>query len=108
MKRGCSPLRNSLALPVMTRKLRIAVILMVALAALSIASVALAQENYPPEPPPGEEVLSDTEVKGSPEDPSGVLPFTGGNLVLFVALGTGLIVVGATVYRRSRGVSAPN
>jgi len=52
--------------------------------------------------------LSDTEVKGSQEDPSGVLPFTGGNLVLFVALGTGLIVVGATVYRRSRGVSAPS
>jgi hypothetical protein len=90
----------------MTRNLRFAVILVVALAALSFASVALAQENYPPKAPPGE-VLSDSDVKGSAED-SGVLPFTGGNLVLFVALGAGLIVVGATVHRRGRGAAAPS
>ena len=85
----------------MTRNLRIAVIFAAALFALSLASASMAQENYPPTPPPGEEVLGDTEVKDSAE--GSVLPFTGGNLVLFIVAGTGLIVIGATVYRRSRG-----
>ena len=90
----------------MTRNLRIAVIFAAALFALSVASASMAQENYPPTPPPGEEVLGDTEVKDSAEG-SSVLPFTGGNLVLFIVAGTGLIVVGATIYRRSRGAGSP-
>lgn len=77
-----------------------------ALFALSLASASLAQENYPPTPPPGEEVLGDSQVKGGAEGTS-VLPFTGGNLVLFVVAAAGLIVVGATVVRSSRGAGAP-
>jgi hypothetical protein len=102
-----NPARQLPSLSGMTRNLRIAVIFTAALFALSLASASLAQENYPPTPPPGEEVLGDDDVKGSAEDPS-VLPFTGGNLVLFIVAGTGLIVVGATVYRRSRVAEAPN
>jgi hypothetical protein len=101
-----NPARQLPSLSGMTRNLRIAVIFTAALFALSLASASLAQENYPPTPPPGEEVLGDDDVKGA-EDPS-VLPFTGGNLVLFIVAGTGLIVVGATVYRRSRVAEAPN
>jgi len=102
-----NPTRQLPTLSPMTRNLRIAVIFTAALFALSLASASLAQENYPPTPPPGEEVLGDNDARGSEEDPS-VLPFTGGNLVLFMVAGTGLIVVGATVYRRTRVTAAPN
>jgi hypothetical protein len=87
----------------LTRGLRIALVVLVALGALSLSSAALAQENYPPSPPPGE-ILGEEEGKGTGTgDPDGaVLPFTGGQVVMIVVVGAGLIVLGTMVYRRSR------
>jgi len=95
----------------LTRRFRIAVVVLVALGALSLTSVVLAQEDYPPTPPPGEEVLPDDEVRGGVIDPSGggsVLPFTGGQVILFVIAGAGLIVIGTMFYRRSRSEAGIN
>lgn len=88
----------------LTRGLRIAVVALVALGALSLGSLAWAQEDYPPTPPPGGNVLSETEGRGSVVDPNGdgVLPFTGGDLLLIMATGAGLIAIGVVFYRRSR------
>jgi hypothetical protein len=93
----------------LTRRFRIAVVVLVALGALSLSSVVLAQEDYPPTPPPDEEVLPDDEVRGGVIDPngsgaggSGVLPFTGGQVILIVIAGAGLIVLGTMAYRHSR------
>lgn len=84
-------------------------VVLVALGALSLSSVVLAQEDYPPTPPPDGEILPDDEVRGGVVDPDGegdgdggVLPFTGGQVILFVIAGAGLIVLGTMVYRRSR------
>jgi hypothetical protein len=88
--------------------LRIAVVVSVALGALSLSSVAFAQEDYPPTPPPGGNVLGEGEERGSGSgsgvDPngSGVLPFTGGQLVLVIVAGAGLITTGTMLYRRSQ------
>ena len=89
----------------MTRGLRITVVALIALGALSLGSIAWAQEDYPPTPPPGGGVLSETEGRGSVVDPNGdggVLPFTGGDLLLVVATGAGLVAIGVVFYRRSR------
>ena len=86
----------------MTRGLRIALVVLVALGALSLSSVALAQEDYPPTPPPGQ-IQGEEQSRGNVVDPDGsVLPFTGGQVVLIVIAGAGLIVLGTMVYRRSR------
>jgi len=94
----------------LTRSFRIAVVVLVALGALSLSSVVLAQEDYPPTPPPDEEVLGDDEVKGGVVDPNGggVLPFTGGQVILIVLAGAGLIVLGTMAYRRSRSEAGIN
>ena len=89
----------------MTRGLRIALVVLVALGALSLSSVAMAQEDYPPTPPPGE-ILGEEEGRGTlgnNEGNGGVLPFTGGQLVLIIVAGAGLVVVGTMMYRRSKG-----
>jgi hypothetical protein len=86
----------------LTRRLRIAVVVLVALGALSLGSVAWAQEDYPPTPPGGD-ILPDTQGRGESNDPNGgVLPFTGGQLLLVIAAGAGLIVIGTLTYRRAR------
>ena len=93
----------------LTRSFRIAVVVLVALGALSLSSVVLAEEDYPPTPPPDEEVLGDDEVKSGVVDPEGsVLPFTGGQVIMIVIAGAGLIVVGTMVYRRSRSEAGIN
>jgi hypothetical protein len=93
----------------LTRSFRIAVVVLVALGALSLSSVVLAQEDYPPTPPPEEEVLGDDEVKGGVVDANGsVLPFTGGQVIMIVIAGAGLIVLGTMVYRRSRSEAGIN
>ena len=88
----------------LTRNLRIAVVVLVALGALSLSSVAFAQEDYPPTPPPGGDILGEGEGRGTADDPngSGVLPFTGGQLVLVIVAGAGLITIGTMLYRRSQ------
>jgi hypothetical protein len=76
---------------------------LVALGALSLSSIAVAQEDYPPTPPPGGNVLGDDKAKGGVVNPNdGVLPFTGGQVILIVFAGAGLIVLGTMAYRRSR------
>jgi hypothetical protein len=87
----------------LTRSLRIAVVVLVALGALSLGSVALAQEDYPPTPPGGD-ILGEGEGRGTTNDPngSGVLPFTGGQFVLVIVAGAGLITIGTMLYRRSQ------
>jgi hypothetical protein len=95
----------------LTRSFRIAVVVLVALGALSLSSVVLAQEDYPPTPPPDEEVLGDDEVKGGVVESTGnggVLPFTGGQVILIVLAGAGLIVLGTMAYRRSRSEAGIN
>jgi hypothetical protein len=97
----------------LTRGLRIALVVLVALGALSLSSIAVAQEDYPPTPPPDEEVLPDDEVRGGVVDPNGgsdggVLPFTGGQVILIVIAGAGLIVLGTMAYRHSRSEAGIN
>jgi hypothetical protein len=80
------------------------VVVLVALGALSFGSVALAQEDYPPSPPGGN-ILPEAEGRGNSNsnDPNGgVLPFTGGQFLLVIAAGAGLIVIGTLTYRRAR------
>ncbi len=78
-------------------------VVMIVLGVLSLASIAWAQPDYPPTPPPPNEVLGGEEGKGSVGSSGGaVLPFTGGDLMLFVAAGAGLSVLGVVVYRRAR------
>ena len=81
----------------------------IALGALTLAPVALAQEDYPPQPPNGE-IGGEQEGRGIQQgdgQPSGqaggaVLPFTGGDAILFVTAGLILVVTGTMLYRRAR------
>ena len=103
-----------------------AIIALSMLAALSLGSTAALAQTDPysggepttaptliiDESEPDEEVLGTNETRGqTPADgdtaaeaetrASGLLPFTGGDVVLFLLIGTTAIVVGAAIWKRT-------
>ena len=87
------------------RGFRTLMVCLIAMFALSFAAPAFAQENYPPDIEgnnQGPGVLGTAEEEGPSTLGDSVLPFTGGDLVLFVVVGAGAIVLGATIVRRTR------